>query len=160
MYILCLFIDIVLAAILIHIHKRIIEVVTLVHTNMNKKEEEKATQTKDCEYYSDISSDCTECTGDWLSQLPTTREKRTIFDTVLRLPESQEASNIFEKSSSPMPIVDQQVLLDSLRDASREGIFSRQSRSVQVDSNYNRQQQQQQQQQRKNSRGPLFKDGV
>lgn len=75
------------------------------------------------------------------------RSKRTIFDTVLRIPE-----NSVQKETSPMPIVDEQVLLDTLRAAYREGIINRQERSIgdceEGTCSY----------QRQNDRGPLFKE--
>lgn len=129
------------AALVIFLSNTIDRCLDLISTNMNKKEKEQSTKAS-------VSSD----TCDLMEEVGSKREKRTIFDTVLHLPENIDPSNHFEKSSDPMPIIDDQVLLDSLRDASREGIISRQPRSVQM----NGAQQQQQQQQRTNNRGPLF----
>lgn len=143
-------IDIVLVAIIIYGYRKILHTLTLMHNRSNICS--KPTQTRDSEYNSDISSDigaCTERTYDWIQD--NTREKRTIFDTVLRLPENDIATNTFEKSSSPMPIVDEQVLIDSLRGASKEGVISRQPRACHFNNcegGFI--------QQRINNRGPLF----
>lgn len=75
------------------------------------------------------------------------RTKRTIFDTVLRMPEDTP-----QKESSLMPIVDQQVLLESLRAASREGLINRQARSISVSEEGSTAHQ------RQNDRGPLLKE--
>lgn len=134
--------DIVLAAIIIYGYQKIQYTLSLFLKRMNTNNE--STQTRGSEYNSDLSSDVeasAERTYDWIKD--NTRDKRTIFDTVLRLPENISVSNNFEKSTSPMPIVDQQVLLESLQSASREGIIARQPRTLTN-------------KQRENSRGPLF----
>lgn len=160
MYTLALIADIVLVVVLLYGYTKTICILSSLLEIMNKKEnkkESKATQARDPEYYSDISSDseaCTEHTTDCVSQ-ENNREKRTIFDTVLRVPEIVEASNFFERATTPMPIVDQQLLLDTLREASRQGSFTRQARtSKSVVDNTDISQQ------RLNSRGPLLNDGV
>lgn len=89
----------------------------------NQKEEDKSTQTE------------------------IVRSKRTIFDTVLRLPDDST-----QISSSPMPIVDQEVLLESLRAASQEGLINRQARSTKDVEETTALPQ------RQNDRGPLLKN--
>ncbi len=139
--------DIVLATIFIYGYKQIHHSLSLLHARLNTNSE--STQTRDSEYNSDVSSDfeaCAERTYDWIQD--NGRDKRTIFDTVLRLPENVIAPSPYEKSTSPMPIVDQQVLLDSLRSAAKEGIITRKPRTTHSEGTFIGQ--------RINSRGPLF----
>lgn len=74
------------------------------------------------------------------------RLKRSIFDTVLRIPE-----NTFEKEASPMPIVDQETLLETLRAANIEGLINRQARSTGTS-----EEEASSSRQRQNDRGPLI----